>query len=121
MHDEEINQIHKNQTSVVRCAICNKIITENDLVHVSLDETNEFIAHFNCYVELQDKICSECGLPFYNQEEILFCEDHKQYFHESSSCIMKHLSKHTRFQKAKYDATNNRIVIQDSFDSLAEL
>jgi hypothetical protein len=121
LHDENIDHPKLNHTSGIRCAICNKIITKSDLVHVSLDESSEFIAHFNCYVELQDKICSECGLPFYHQEEILFCEDHKQYFHESSACIMKHLNKHTRFLKAKYDATNNRIIMQEIIDSLSNL
>ena len=99
---EQLKQIN-------RCAICNEIITKEDLVHIA----DGLRVHFRCYIEIQEKICSICGKPFKNQEEVFFCLEHKEYFHTTEPCLSNHLEKHMPFKRARYDATKNRITLID--------
>lgn len=114
MHKEEngLSSINDN-TKDARCAICNKKINENDLIYITDIDSNNIAVHFNCYIEIQEKICSECGRPFKDQESLLFCEEHSEYFHDSDECIFVHLGKHMKFKKAVYDNTKNRISVFD--------
>jgi hypothetical protein len=116
LHSDKIHSQISELRAEIRCAICKKNISSNDLVYLSPDESKEFIAHFSCYVEVQDKICSICCLPFFDKEELLYCEEHKEYFHNNSECIKNHLSKHIRFKKAIFDASNNRVIFQEDSD-----
>ncbi len=114
MHQDDVG-LSKTTSSVnSRCAICNKLISENDLIYVSDNLTVNFIAHFRCYVEIQEKICSECGTPFRDQESLLFCEEHREYFHPSGKCLRAHFEKHMKFKQGIYDASKNRITILDT-------
>ncbi|MHA1221075.1 MAG: hypothetical protein ACTSQB_05010 [Candidatus Heimdallarchaeota archaeon] len=96
------------------CVICNKVITENDLVSIVNDGEISFSAHFRCYVEIQEKICSECGVPFKDQENLLFCDEHREYFHSTETCLKKHIEKHLRFKQCMYDVAKNRITMQET-------
>ena len=109
MQYNNIGLSNKKASDVRKCAICDEIINEQDLVYISDFNDNELAVHFTCYVEIQEKICSECGNPFKNQERLLFCEEHNEYFHKSRACIRDHLEKHMRFKDAIYDAIKNRI------------
>ncbi|NHK32459.1 MAG: hypothetical protein FK730_13980 [Asgard group archaeon] len=120
MHDEKLSYKKSNHSVNMRCAICRKIIAKSDLIYISPDESDEFIAHFNCYVELQDKICSECGKPFFDKEKLLYCDKHKEYFHAKKECIRNHLEKHIQFKQALYDASNNRIILQGLYETLLD-
>ncbi|NHJ39214.1 MAG: hypothetical protein FK731_04215 [Asgard group archaeon] len=120
MHDDNLSFNKSQHSIVIRCAICKKIISNSDLIYISPDESEEFIAHFNCYVELQDKICSECGKPFFDKEKLLYCEKHKEYFHIKRECIRNHLEKHIQFKQAYYDASNNRIILQELLETLPD-
>ena len=95
------------------CVICHKIITENDLAYIADEEETSFLAHFRCYVEVQEKICSECGVPFRDQERLLYCDEHREYFHPRENCLMSHFEKHLRFKEGIYDAAKNRIKLQE--------
>ena len=95
------------------CSICHREIEENDLVYLSAQGEGNLRLHFRCYLEIQDKICSECGKPFQSQQELLFCEEHQEYFHSSKECLRNHMEKHMPFRKAWYDATNNRIILEE--------
>ena len=92
------------------CSICKKEITEDDLVHI----TDNLTVHFKCYIEIQNKMCASCGRPFKDQEILLYCDEHKEYFHEQGVCFEKHLEKHMPFKYARYDASRNRITFLDT-------
>ena len=113
-----MNRLHSDNTSLSqisnqrRCSICNEPVNDEDLVHLS----NDLTVHFKCYIEIQDKLCSVCGNPFENNEELLYCVEHKEYFHFNDFCLKKHMKKHMPFRKAKYDMKKNRIAIQEDLD-----
>ncbi len=109
MQYDNIGLSNGNASDIRKCAICTEIINEQDLVFITDVDNNELAVHFTCYVEIQEKICSECGNPFKNQERLLYCEEHNEYFHRSKACIRDHLEKHMRFTEAIYDAIKNRI------------
>lgn len=103
-----------------RCAICNKTISENDLIYISDNTSKNFIAHFRCYVEIQEKICSECGIPFRDQETVLFCDEHREYFHSNEKCLKDHFEKHLKFKQGIYDTIKNRIIFLNSDELLTD-
>ena len=79
------------------CVICHQEIEENDLVFFSNQNERgkgKLCVHFRCYLELQNKICCECGKPFEGEEELFLCEEHQEYFHSSKECLNSHLKKH---------------------------
>ncbi|HUU76953.1 MAG TPA: hypothetical protein VMX55_01320 [candidate division Zixibacteria bacterium] len=95
------------------CTICKNRINDNDLVQIA----GNLVVHFKCYVEIQEKICSICGIPFTDQEELFFCEEHKEYFHTNEQCLKKHLKQHMPFKKVKYEATKNRFTSVDELEN----
>jgi len=117
MQSEQVKLPQEDNQLSNLCAICGKIITKNDLVHILVEDTEDVVVHFKCFVEVHDKICSECGTPFKDHEELLYCEEHKDYFHTKESCQKKHMRKHKPFKRAVYSSANNRITILDSTDS----
>jgi len=105
VYNENIELPFEKKKHEMVCSMCNQKITEDDLVHISENLT----VHFKCYIEIQDKICACCGTPFMDQEILLYCDEHKEYFHRHSSCLKNHLKKHMPFKKVRYDASRNRI------------
>ncbi|HUT80944.1 MAG TPA: hypothetical protein VMZ29_07055 [Candidatus Bathyarchaeia archaeon] len=120
MHQDDVGLSKATSSINSKCAICDKLISENDLVYISDDPSRNFITHFRCYVEIQEKICSECGMPFRDQEILLFCDEHREYFHSSEKCLKDHFEKHLKFKQGIYDATKNRIVLLDLDESLTD-
>ena len=112
---DEAKQVIKS-----KCSICNQDITDKDLITVSKDDGQELIMHFKCYVEIQEKMCSECGIPFYDQEKVWFCEEHREYLHINNKCILRHLAKHVSFKVGIYDIAKNRVSFleNEEFDSI---
>ncbi|MFW9922611.1 MAG: hypothetical protein ACFFDW_04890 [Candidatus Thorarchaeota archaeon] len=109
MNENSYSVSQMKQVQNERCAICSEVITKEDLIHVS----GGMKVHFRCYIEIQEKICSICGRPFIDQEELYFCTEHKEYFHTTHNCLWNHLQKHMPFRKGKYDAKKNRIMISE--------
>ena len=106
------NEISLSQTAIKEerfCAICKNKITKDDLVQV----TGGIEVHFNCYIEVQEKICVICGKPFRHQEELFYCREHKEYFHSTGDCLKGHMRKHMPFDRVRYDANKNRIISSD--------
>ncbi|MHA1242980.1 MAG: hypothetical protein ACTSPK_00420 [Candidatus Heimdallarchaeota archaeon] len=114
MQSEQVKLPQDNNQLGNLCAICGKIITKNDLVHILVEDTEDVVVHFKCFVEVHDKICCECGMPFKDKEELLYCEEHKDYFHMKEDCQKRHMRKHQPFKHAEYSTANNRIKFLDS-------
>ncbi|MHA1628924.1 MAG: hypothetical protein ACTSXO_01760 [Candidatus Heimdallarchaeota archaeon] len=96
-----------------RCIICHKIIAKDDLIFIQDKKTKKLAVHLKCYVEIQDKICAECGLPFADKEEVFYCEEHHQYFHATKNCLDIHLKKHMHFLRGIYDQSQNRVILEE--------
>jgi len=107
--NNEVSSSKMLANTISKCILCKKPITENDLIHISRKGQKDFLVHFKCYIEIQEKICVECGYPFKDQEQLLFCEEHNEYFHDLKKCSDNHLRKHKYFKKAIYDGLKNRI------------
>ncbi len=110
LQNDDVGLSHSKANYDKVCTICNKIISEKDLVHVLDPDDASTTVHFRCYIEIQEKLCSECGKPFKDQERLFYCEKHYEYFHTTDLCLQKHLEKHMNFQIAFYDAIKNRII-----------
>jgi hypothetical protein len=108
---EDYKKIHNEP---LRCLICQQVIENSDLVTLIGDSGEEITVHFNCYLNLQEKICSECGKPFKDQEKLYYCPKHKTYFHMSHDCVDHHIQKHLSFYIGKYDAKTNRIILEET-------
>jgi len=59
MQSDQVKLPQDNNQLGNLCAICGKIITKNDLVHILVEDTEDVVVHFKCFVEVHDKIC--CG------------------------------------------------------------
>lgn len=112
MFNEHTSLTVESKNREMICSICNKEITKDDLVHIS----EHLTVHFKCYIEIQEKICACCSKPFTDQEILLYCDEHKEYFHGEGLCLQKHLQKHMPFKKVRYDANRNRITFLDVSD-----
>ncbi|MEA2070723.1 MAG: hypothetical protein U9O98_05470 [Asgard group archaeon] len=111
--NNESKSTEKVQKKRKICPLCKKPIDNNDLLFIEKKNGENQAYHFDCYLELQDKICAECGIPFENKEEVLYCEEHHEYFHKNPLCLNNHLEKHKHFQIAIYSAVNNQMIFQN--------
>lgn len=112
MVSDKIKTHQKNERKNI-CAICDQEIEEKDLVYLPVEGEENICVHFSCYIEVQNKICCECGKPFTDQEPVYFCQQHKEYFHKTKGkCLEQHMKKHMPFEEGYYDALNNRIIIE---------
>ena len=109
MQNDNVGLSHSIANYDKTCSICNEKISEKDLVHILDPNDANSAVHFRCYIDIQEKLCCECGKPFKNLEQLFYCEEHYEYFHTTDVCLQKHLKKHMNFLLAYYDAGKNRI------------